>query len=110
MSSWAWDFISSIPASVGQTVESYYNAATGEKNTNTFGAGSYVSASAVEHGAGNVPGAAAVQSAGNVVAATAGKTASTIYGIATSKILTVAATLAVVAGAAVYFGWIGGKK
>lgn len=110
MSNWAWDFITSVPSAVAQTGESYYNAATGQKNTNTFGSGSYVSASAVEHGAGNVPGAAAVQSAGNVAAAGVGTAVSTVYGIATSKIITVVVTLSVVAGAAVYFGVIGGKK
>lgn len=95
--------ISNLPAAVGQTAESYYNAATGSHANNTFGAGSYVSAAAVEAGAGGVPGAAAVQSAGNVVANTGGKVVAAATGLVDSKLITIGITAVVVLGAVFYF-------
>jgi len=68
MSDWLAS-IENFPAAVLQTGESYWNAATGQHNTNTFGAGSYVSAAAIEGGAGGVPGAGAIQSGFDAVVA-----------------------------------------
>ena len=65
-----WSVVSGFPSAVGQTAESYYNAATGSHLQNTMGADSFVSANAVINGAGDVPGASLVQSAGDTIAAT----------------------------------------
>ena len=95
--------VENLPAAVGQTAESYYNAATGSHVQNTFGAGSYVSSAAVEAGAGGIPGAAGVQAAGNVVASTGGKVVKAATSLVDSKLITIGVTAVIVLGLVFYF-------
>ncbi len=99
------DTLRQLPAAVGQQVEGLYNAATGSNDTATFGAGSYVSNSAVEQGAGGIPGAAAVETISTGTAHVAGAVGRGVIQAAEnlpSTILILGTVALIIAGVVVY--------